>query len=145
MPIVTALALFTLLYVVTHRVKAQSIVSTPNRWSYSDPSKWGSLDSAFSACGNGRSQSPIDLSSALLPATALPPSSLHFHYDDLHSTLAAVNASHHTALNNGHSIVSQPHTHLLAPHTARSSRITPPTHWRPPPPASSACSPVRRW
>lgn len=121
MPIVTALALFTLLYVVTHRVKAQSIVSTPNRWSYSDPSQWGALDDAFAACGNGRSQSPIDLSSALLPATALLPPSLHFHYDDLHATLAAVNASQHTTLNSGHSIVSAPHTRWPPTHTARPS------------------------
>ena len=115
MPIVTALTLFTLLFVLTHRTKAQSIVSTPNRWTYDKPSQWGSLDPAFSACSDGRSQSPIDLSSSLLPAKPLLPPSLRFYYDDLHSTLTAVNASHHTTLNNGHSIVPTPHT--LATHT----------------------------
>ena len=76
MPIVTALTLLTLVFALTHRVKAQSIVSTPNRWSYNNPSQWGQLEPDFSACGDGRSQSPIDLSSAMLPARPLLPPSL---------------------------------------------------------------------
>lgn len=109
MPIVTALTLFTLVFVITHRVKhirAQSIVQTPNAWSYDTPSQWGQLSADFTACGNGRRQSPIDLSSSLLPTRPLLPPDLRFHYDDLHSQLTAVNASHHTTLNNGHSIVT---------------------------------------
>ena len=115
MPIVTALTLFTLLFVITHRVKhikAQSIVSTPNKWTYDSPSQWGQLDPEFSACGDGRQQSPINLSSGLLPSRPLLPPNLRFYYDDLHSTLTAVNASHHTTLNNGHSIVI-PQLHTL--------------------------------
>ena len=119
MPIVTALTLFTLLFVLTHRVKAQSIVSTPISWSYDKSSQWGSLEPGFAACGDGRSQSPIDLSSALLPSRSMLPPSLRFYYDDLHATLTTVNASHHTTLNNGHSIVRESNTHTA--HTARTT------------------------
>lgn len=104
MPIVTALTLFTVLFVLTHRIKSQSIVSTPNAWNYDNPAGWGRLEPNC----NGRSQSPIDLSSAVLGGKAMLPPSIRFYYDDLHSTLTAVNASHHTTLNNGHSIVSNP-------------------------------------
>jgi carbonic anhydrase len=46
----------------------------PVHWSYEGghgPTKWGSLDPAYTACGNGKEQSPVDIAKAG-PGTANP-------------------------------------------------------------------------
>jgi carbonic anhydrase len=63
------------------------------------PANWGSLSPAFSACGEGRNQSPIDITSATPGATAqlratFPPAELRIAH---HEHIA-------DGINNGHTI-----------------------------------------
>ena len=49
--------------------------STPTQWGYDGsigPATWGELDSSFSTCATGRSQSPIDIVTADLVAEDMP-------------------------------------------------------------------------
>ena len=71
-------------------------------WSYegdSGPSAWGELNPAFSTCGDGRSQSPIDITDAA--SESLPELSASFRP-------ASLRIAHHEhiadAINNGHTI-----------------------------------------
>ena len=71
-------------------------------WSYegdSGPSSWGELNPAFSACSEGRSQSPIDITGAT--AESLAELSARF-------PSASLKVAHHEhmadAINNGHTI-----------------------------------------
>jgi len=52
-----------------------------HHWSYSGktgPTHWAELDEHFKTCGTGKSQSPIDIHTASVHGTALPP--LEFNY-----------------------------------------------------------------
>lgn len=71
-------------------------------WSYegdSGPSAWGGLNPAFSACSEGRSQSPIDITDAA--SESLPEMSARF----ASASLRIVHHEHMAdAINNGHTI-----------------------------------------
>jgi len=77
--------------------------STDPVWHYEGPEgpeRWGTLSPKFSACGEGRAQSPIDLGEAT-PVTASPTLKLKF-------PPAALKIAHHEhvadGINNGHTI-----------------------------------------
>ena len=65
----------------------------PPHWAYEGeegPSHWGELDSAYAACGTGKSQSPIDAANA----SEQDLSNISFHYQP----------SRVNILNNGHTV-----------------------------------------
>jgi carbonic anhydrase len=53
-----------------------AVAADPSRWSYSGatgPAKWAKLDKGFAACGQGKTQSPIDIPDAEARKGDLPP------------------------------------------------------------------------
>jgi carbonic anhydrase len=86
------------LLLVVHSVLAVMLMpsrAAAQEWGYEGaggPSMWGALDDAYATCGDGTSQSPIDLESRDASARYLD--TVQFHYTD----------SELTILNNGHTV-----------------------------------------
>ena len=58
-----------------------TIAAASHHWSYfgkDGPTHWAEMDRSYSACGNGKSQSPIDIQTGKVHSAALPP--LEFNY-----------------------------------------------------------------
>lgn len=66
---------------------AATAAAPSHHWSYSGaegPSHWAELDKEFVACGAGKSQSPIDISTKTVHAAALPPLDFNYKTSALH-------------------------------------------------------------
>ena len=72
-----------------------AVATAAHHWSYSGetgPTHWGALESDYAACGKGKAQSPIDISSSHTTRQALPELKFDYHTNALH------------LVNNGHSV-----------------------------------------
>ena len=80
---------------ITFGLAAIAAAPAHHHWSYSGrsgPAHWAEMDRQFTACGAGKSQSPIDISTKKIHRAALPPLDFNYKPSALH------------IIDNGHSI-----------------------------------------